>query len=277
MRLSGIGYCHSKRIIHRDIKAENIFLDEKLEAVKIGDFGFSSIMGDDQEEENCGSLDYAAPEILGARTRPGPEGDVWALGTPTRLQVMCFRFSIHLFSGVVLYFMVTGTLPFKAATDFDVYQKIRKADFRPLPTSTVPELVSVLQLIFNTNPLNRPTIATLLKQPWCLQAQKDPEYLKHPKMSRMLQLQIKQNFQVRVKRMSQSEKVAHGESAISPRSMLPSSSDPNLMSKVMSSSHGPHLSSAPTHASQPALSLSSKVAAAKLCVMTLIFIVDANS
>lgn len=73
-------------------------MDEKLESIKIGDFGFSSVIGDEHEDAACGSLDYAAPEILGARSRPGPEGDVWALGMLLRLS--CFS---HHISPVYLF------------------------------------------------------------------------------------------------------------------------------------------------------------------------------
>lgn len=105
--LNGIGHCHDMQIVHRDLKAENIFLDGTHTNVKIGDFGFAALLYSDDSEDSCGSLDYAAPEILSGEAKVSAPADVWALG-------------------VVLYFMVTGWLPFRAATDFDVYQKIRK-------------------------------------------------------------------------------------------------------------------------------------------------------
>jgi len=106
--LDGIGYAHSKRIVHRDIKAENVFLDEKLEMIKIGDWGFASLYKSDQVTDySCGTLHYAAPEILSQGSTIGPEVDVWALG-------------------VLLYFMVCGWLPFRGTTDFEVFSKIKK-------------------------------------------------------------------------------------------------------------------------------------------------------
>eukprot|EP01125_Pyxidicula_operculata_P014218 TRINITY_DN4735_c0_g1_i1.p1 TRINITY_DN4735_c0_g1~~TRINITY_DN4735_c0_g1_i1.p1 ORF type:complete len:957 (-),score=268.57 TRINITY_DN4735_c0_g1_i1:187-3057(-) len=177
--IDAIGHCHERRVIHRDIKAENIFLDETLEIVKIGDWGFATVFKPGSTLETaCGSLDYAAPEILSGKPHVGPEVDVWALG-------------------VLLYFMVCGWLPFRAATDFDVYSKIKKGDFRALPSNISDELKNLIQLIFTTDPLKRPGIAQLKQHSWCAKAVADPEHLKRPKLPRLLQLQIKQHYHTR--------------------------------------------------------------------------------
>jgi serine/threonine protein kinase len=79
--VSGVSYCHRHYIVHRDIKAENIFLDE-MNNVKIGDWGFSSEFHPGSKLETyCGSLDYAAPEVLSGISYTGPEVDIWSLGT----------------------------------------------------------------------------------------------------------------------------------------------------------------------------------------------------
>jgi len=172
--LDGLGYCHSHQIIHRDIKAENIFLDEKLETIKIGDWGFSTVYKSGATlETSCGSLEYAAPEILSGKPHLGPEVDVWALG-------------------VLLYFMVCGWLPFRAATDFDVYSKIKRGQYRPLPSHISDELKNIIELVFNVDHLVRPSIADMLKHPWSKKADADPNYLTRPKLPRLLQLQIRQ-------------------------------------------------------------------------------------
>lgn len=74
--LSGLEYCHSKRLVHRDIKPENILLD-KLENIKIADFGLSNIMRDGEFlTTSCGSPNYAAPEIISGKSYCGPEVDI---------------------------------------------------------------------------------------------------------------------------------------------------------------------------------------------------------
>src|SRR3546814_123911 len=54
--------------------------------------------------------------------------------------------------------MGTGILPFRASSDYDTFQKIRKADFRLLPQSLSHELHDLLSLIFNPNTRERPTV-----------------------------------------------------------------------------------------------------------------------
>jgi len=173
--LDGIGYAHSKRIIHRDIKAENVFLDQKLEMIKIGDWGFAGLYKSDQvssSDYQCGTLNYAAPEILSQRSTVGPEVDVWALG-------------------VLLYFMVCGWLPFRGTTDFEVFSKIKKGDYKILPRHISEDLKDLIEQIFNVDRLTRPTIDVLQRHPWCLQVRVDPEYHKRPRLPRLLLHEIK--------------------------------------------------------------------------------------
>ena len=65
--LAGLEYCHERRIIHRDIKPDNIFLHSGCAVVKIADFGWSRVMlceGGGRYTPTVAALWYRPPEIL---------------------------------------------------------------------------------------------------------------------------------------------------------------------------------------------------------------------
>lgn len=90
----GIDFCHSKKIIHRDLKLQNILLTEKIDEipkteeeapskikVKIVDFGiFGTNVGRVAEKSTAGSLKFMSPELLQGRTESTPKIDIWSLG-----------------------------------------------------------------------------------------------------------------------------------------------------------------------------------------------------
>src|SRR5271163_1628225 len=80
--LGATKYMHEKRVIHRDLKLGNLFLDSRMN-VKLGDFGLAALLVDDNERKRtiCGTPNYIAPEVLcdngGGHSY---EVDLWSIG-----------------------------------------------------------------------------------------------------------------------------------------------------------------------------------------------------
>lgn len=77
----GVRHLHDNNIVHRDIKDENVVLDEQHGGLRLIDFGSAAYLKPGRKYETfVGTLDYAAPEILRGHTYSGKPQDVWALG-----------------------------------------------------------------------------------------------------------------------------------------------------------------------------------------------------
>lgn len=104
---SALDYCHKNSIVHRDLKIENILIS-KTGDIKIIDFGLSNLFSPRSALKTfCGSLYFAAPELLQARAYTGPEVDVWSFG-------------------IVLYVLVCGKVPFDDQSMPALHAKIKK-------------------------------------------------------------------------------------------------------------------------------------------------------
>ena len=87
----GLDFLHSHSLCHRDMKLENILLDE-YDNVKIADFGFARWMKDNIADTQCGSPHYAAPEVSRGGQYDGRAADIWSCGVIfyTLLCVCCY-------------------------------------------------------------------------------------------------------------------------------------------------------------------------------------------
>ncbi|XWS62062.1 hypothetical protein CRYUN_Cryun07bG0178700 [Craigia yunnanensis] len=98
--ISGVSYCHSMQICHRDLKLENTLLDgSPTPRLKICDFGYSkSAVLHSQPKSTVGTPAYIAPEVLSRKEYDGKIADVWSCG-------------------VTLYVMLVGAYPFEDPED----------------------------------------------------------------------------------------------------------------------------------------------------------------
>ena len=144
--LSAIEYCHGRNIAHRDIKLDNILLDQKNN-VKIIDFGFSTMNSQDEKSRVfCGTPSYMAPEIVGRKDYYGIQADIWALG-------------------ILLYAMLIGKMPFKAYNDKELYRRIEKGMFT-LPNTFQDNLKGIIVKMLELNPRKRPSAKILIEDEW---------------------------------------------------------------------------------------------------------------
>ncbi|XP_061514921.1 MAP/microtubule affinity-regulating kinase 3 isoform X4 [Anopheles gambiae] len=153
--VSAVQYCHQKRIIHRDLKAENLLLDSEMN-IKIADFGFSNEFTPGSKLDTfCGSPPYAAPELFQGRKYDGPEVDVWSLG-------------------VILYTLVSGSLPFDGATLKELRERVLRGKYRiPFYMSTDCEVL--LKKFLVLNPSKRANLETIMKDKWMNMGYEDDE------------------------------------------------------------------------------------------------------
>ena len=144
--ISGIEYLSKTRVAHRDLKPENLLLDSK-KTIKIVDFGLSNTYYENELLSTCcGSPCYAAPEILQGKKYKGVEVDIWS-------------------SGIILYAMLCGYLPFEDKNNQNLYKKIIKGEFNT-PKYLTSDAVDFLHKILNVEPRNRFTIELIKTHPW---------------------------------------------------------------------------------------------------------------
>ncbi|CAI9106343.1 OLC1v1005473C1 [Oldenlandia corymbosa var. corymbosa] len=154
--ISGVCYCHTMQICHRDLKLENTLLDSSpAPRLKICDFGYSkSSVLHSRPKSTVGTPAYIAPEVLSRREYDGKMADVWSCG-------------------VTLYVMLVGAYPFE---DPDDPKNFRKTIAKIMAVQyKIPDYVHIsqdcrnlLSRIFTTTPARRISIKEIKSHPWFL-------------------------------------------------------------------------------------------------------------
>ncbi|XP_063797146.1 NUAK family SNF1-like kinase 1 [Pseudophryne corroboree] len=143
--VSAVHYCHKNGIVHRDIKLENILLDENLN-VKLADFGLSNLYQKNQVLETyCGSPLYASPEIVKGLPYNGPEVDCWALG-------------------VLLYALIHGSMPFDNSNYKTLAEQIGSGQYREPPH--LSGACGLIDWMLTVNPARRASIEDIANHWW---------------------------------------------------------------------------------------------------------------
>ncbi|XP_071557610.1 serine/threonine-protein kinase polo [Temnothorax nylanderi] len=141
--LDGVFYLHQHRIIHRDLKLGNLFLNDDLQ-VKIGDFGLATRLEHDGERKKtvCGTPNYIAPEVL-TKIGHSYEADVWSIG-------------------VIMYTLLVGKPPFETSSLRETYSRIKQVQYKTPQHISKPAMNMVANML-QLSPSKRPSVAKLMK------------------------------------------------------------------------------------------------------------------
>ncbi|KAM5188638.1 inactive serine/threonine-protein kinase PLK5 isoform 7-T7 [Callospermophilus lateralis] len=141
--IGGLRYLHQRRIVHRDLKLSNLFLNKNME-VKIGDLGLATRLGPGGRCHRvlCGTPNLLAPEVVSRKGHSCPS-DIWALGC-------------------IMYTVLTGAPPFAAASLSEMYQNIRDGHY-PEPAHLSPNARRLIARLLAPDPAERPNLDHLLE------------------------------------------------------------------------------------------------------------------
>lgn len=138
-------YLHDNKIIHRDLKLGNLFLNDDMQ-VKVGDFGLASKLTPGERKKTlCGTPNYIAPEVL-LESGHGYEVDVWSLGC-------------------IVFTLAVGKPPFETDELKNTYKRIKRNQYT-IPGSINAQLAAFITQMLQPDPLKRPTMRQIMNDPY---------------------------------------------------------------------------------------------------------------
>ncbi|KFP47761.1 Serine/threonine-protein kinase Nek8, partial [Cathartes aura] len=147
--LLALHHVHTKQILHRDLKTQNILLDKHRMIVKIGDFGISKILSSKSKAYTVvGTPCYISPELCEGKPY-NQKSDIWALGC-------------------VLYELASLKRAFEAANLPALVLKIMSGTFAPISDRYSPDLRQLILSMLNLDPSKRPQLNEIMAQAICI-------------------------------------------------------------------------------------------------------------
>lgn len=150
--LETVEYMHNKQVVHRDLKLENILVDENMD-LKVADFGFACYKNINSLNSYRGTMTYMAPEIKEGKQYDGTQVDVFSMG-------------------VILFIIVQGIFPFKEARTEEYFYnllctgQIDKYWLKVNGQNLSPEFKDLILSMFSYDPSKRPSVAEIRAHPW---------------------------------------------------------------------------------------------------------------